>query len=1134
MNKKLVEKMDLYERYRASRTRKEVDEALEEPMARVHVSGLSGSMWGLLTAAVFGENRYRTHLVVARDKDEAYYVFNDLEAVMGETEMEGEKRSVLLFPSTYRRPYQTEMVDNANVLMRSTVLKELSAGRGLVVVSYPEALSEKVVSNKTLTSRTLEVVQGSELMMDVLTERLQDYEFERVDFVVSPGQYAVRGGIVDVFSYTSEVPYRIEFDDDRVESLRAFDPVSQLSVRRYERLSIVPDLRREKESVEERSEMVSLLRYMGGDDVVWVQGMLMAIETVGKSFEVAEAAYKQTEKVSPIGHVKPEELYSSSQEFMEEVLRMKIVECGGSSYFSKAREVRGESEPQPTINKQFGMLVRQLREAREKGYDCCIGITAESQKKRLEKILSDPTFVAGGGAVEVEMVSISLHKGFVDHKEKVLCYTDHEIFERYHKYHVRDLRESREALTIKDLFELKPGDYVTHIDYGVGRFCGLEKITSNGKTQEVIRLVYKNNDTLYISIHGLHKISRYVGKDGTEPTLNRLGSNTWQALKQRTKKQVKDIAKDLIALYAKRKATSGYAFSGDNYLQNELEASFMFEDTPDQLKATNEVKRDMESKAPMDRLVCGDVGFGKTEVAIRAAFKACCDSKQVAVLVPNTILAFQHYNTFSERLKGLPVRVDYLNRFRTAKEKKQIYEDVANGKIDILIGTHAITNKNLKFKDLGLLIIDEEQKFGVSMKEKLRQAKANVDCLTLTATPIPRTLQFSLMGARDLSVIQTPPPNRQPVETELAPFTEELIRDAIMYEMSRGGQTFFVSNRVENLPEMAGLVSRLVPDAQVAIAHGQMEGKQVEETLMRFLEGEVDVLVATSIVENGLDIPNANTMIVNNAQNFGLSDLHQIRGRVGRSNRKAFCYFLVPSYTSLTPEAQKRLRAIEEFSSIGSGFNLAMRDLDIRGAGNILGAEQSGFISEIGYDMYQKILNEAIMELKESDFHDLFAEEIEEKADLVRECLIVTDMEVLLPDDYVTNIGERLQLYKELNNLSTDEELEAFANRLTDRFGPIPQATEELIDTIRLRTMAKQFGIEKIVLKQEKMVCHFSANKENPFFKSANFMKMVRYAQSHSNTVRLKESSEQFSMVCGGVETIGQAIKQMKALCNGE
>ena len=820
---------------------------------------------------------------------------------------------------------------------------------------------------------------------------------------------------------------------------------------------------------------------------------------------------------------KPDEMSATANEFLHRLLEMNIVEYGNSHYFSNAETLTASSEPQPVFNKQFDMLQENLRQRAEEGYTLIVTVAGESQQKRLEKVLEEKTN-------HLTLITFNLSHGFVDHDMRVLCYTDHEIFERYHKYTVKNLAAAHEAMTLKELFELKPGDYVTHIDYGVGRFSGLEKVTTDGKSQELIRLVYKNNDVLYISIHGLHKISRYVGREGESPTLNRLGSNTWQVLKQKTKRQVKDIAKDLIALYAKRKASRGFAFSADGYLQEQLEASFLYEDTPDQLKATVAVKHDMEETAPMDRLVCGDVGFGKTEVAIRAAFKACCDSKQVAVLVPSTVLAFQHYNTFSQRLKDMPVRVDYLNRFRTTKEKNQIYKDVADGKVDILIGTHAILNKELKFKDLGLFIIDEEQKFGVSAKEKLKQMKVGVDCLTLTATPIPRTLQFSLMGARDLSVIQTPPPNRQPIETELSDFSEELIRDAIMYEMNRGGQTFFISNRVENLPEMAGLVQRLVPDARVAMAHGRMDGKEAEETLMQFLEGDIDVLVATSIVENGLDIPNANTMIINNAHHFGLSDLHQMRGRVGRSNRKAFCYLLIPSYLTLTPDAQRRLKAIEEFSTIGSGFNIAMRDLDIRGAGNILGAEQSGFISEVGYDMYHKILNEAIEELKESDFRELFAAEAEEKQEYVRECTIETDLEVLLPDDYVTSGTERLVLYKELNELTTEEELAAYRSRLEDRFGPVPPCVDELISTITLRRMAKAFGIEKLILKQGRMVCHLVSNQQSPFYQSGNFMKLIQYVQAYPRRATLKETPERLSLSIANVKSIATALEQLRLL----
>ena len=1144
--------LSLPELYKNSELIQKINLSIANRGARLHLKGLSGSLSSVVGATLASDHKACKFLFIAPSREDAFYLQNDIEALLDDAGKDIDQKRVLLFPTTYRRPYQTEETDNANVLMRSEVVRQLAAGVPLVVVSFPEALAEKVISQKSLALNTLEIIKGSKLDMDFVIDVLQSYHFERVDFVVQPGQFAVRGGIIDVFSFANEQPFRIEFFDDAIESLRTFDPVSQLSVRQYSKINVIPNL--ERQSNEERPDesllveesKVCLLQYFGNDDIVWVDALMKASETIESHFATVRAEHDKIKSDRDKGLVKlqnakPEQLYCSANEFLKHLLECNVIEAGSTPFFSKAERIECHSEPQPTFNKQFELLKASLAKHSEQGYRLFISVSSEQQRKRLDKIFADTN-----SSFNIQHSRFTLHRGFIDHDNRLLCFTDHEIFERYHKYTVRDLASNHEALTLKELFELKPGDYVTHIDYGVGRFSGLEKIETNGKQQEVIRLVYKNNDTLYISIHGLHKISRYVGKDGVAPTMNRLGSNTWQVLKQKTKKQVKDIAKDLIKLYAKRKATHGFAYSPDSYLQHELEASFMYEDTPDQLKATIDVKADMESTAPMDRLVCGDVGFGKTEVAIRAAFKAVCDSKQVAVLVPSTILAFQHYNTFVERLKGLPVNIDYLNRFRSTKEKNAILKNLENGKIDILIGTHAITNSKIKFKDLGLLIIDEEQKFGVSVKEKLKQMRANVDVLTLTATPIPRTLQFSLMGARDLSVIQTPPPNRQPIQTELTPFNEETIRDAISFELSRDGQVFFISNRVENLPEMAGLVSRLVPDARVAMAHGQMDGKEVEDIMMRFIEGEIDVLVATAIIENGLDIPNANTMIINNAQQFGLSDLHQMRGRVGRSNRKAFCYMLIPSYSSLTDEAQKRLRAIEEFASVGSGFNIAMRDLDIRGAGNILGAEQSGFISEIGYDMYHKILNEAIEELKETDFKELFQTDngpdaSPQSSQFVKECVIETDLEVLIPDDYVTNIGERLLLYKELNDIGVDRrapssgtdieaELDNYRERLIDRFGPIPPATQELIKTITLRCMAKDFGIEKLVLKQGKMVLHFVGNQESPFYKSQNFTRLIQYAQDHARSAHLRETADRLSLVCDNIPSISAAIIRLSAL----
>ena len=1185
-------RMLLTELYSGSDFAEQLEGLLGKTGARVHIDGAAGSLPAVLVAALAHRRNTYSQVVLAPSKDDAYYMASDLEALIGaaadedDDNINNREPKVYLFPTSYRKAYHydAEQTENSNVLMRGEVLKAISTGERCVVVTYPEALAEKVVAPRTLAGCTLRLTRGMQMELDDIIDRLQELGFERVDFVVEGGQFAVRGGIVDVYSLASENPYRVEFFGDEVDSLRTFDAATQLSIKQLDHVDIVGSGEWGVESGEWRAESgewgvesgewrvesgewreesgewraesgeisgcgsnnselrtpnselpelltphssldkVSLLAYFSAADIVWVQNMQLASERMDSLYGETVKAYGErlADTAHPIAGTlpEPEEMTCSGEEMLRSLLALKIVEHGSANTIDGAERLHINAEPQPSFGKQFDMLTSNIGDYTDRGYNIIITVSNESQQRRLEKIFNAP----------FSFLLTSLAHGFIDHDRKTVCYTDHEIFGRYHKYSVRTPNAGRESMTLKELFELQPGDFVTHIDYGVGRFSGLEKVTRDGHSQELIRLIYKGGDVLYISIHGLHKISRYVGREGEAPQLNRLGSNTWQALKQRTKRHVKDIARDLIALYAKRRASRGFAFSPDGEMQAELEASFIYEDTPDQLKATIAVKHDMEEPVPMDRLVCGDVGFGKTEVAIRAAFKACCDSKQVAVLVPSTILAFQHYNTFVERLKGMPVRVEYLNRFRTAKDKRQIYADVASGKIDILIGTHAITNKDLEFKDLGLLIIDEEQKFGVSVKEKLKQMKVGVDCLTLTATPIPRTLQFSLMGARDLSIIRTPPPNRQPIETELSDFNEGLIRDAIMFEMNRGGQTFFISNRVENLPEMAGMVNRLVPDARVAMAHGRMDGKEAEETLMRFLEGDLDVLVATSIVENGLDIPNANTMIINNAHQFGLSDLHQMRGRVGRSNRKAFCYMLVPSYLTLTDDAQRRLRAVSEFAAVGSGFNIAMRDLDIRGAGNILGAEQSGFISEVGYDMYHKILNEAVEELKESDFRDLFVAEAEERKAYVRECTIETDLEVLLPDDYVTSGTERLLLYKELNDLTTEEELAAYRSRLQDRFGPVPEATEELIRTITLRRMAKEFGIEKLVLKQNRMVCHLVSNPQSPFYTNENFAKVIRYAQANERRAHLKESGGRLCLSVDKVATIGEALRQITAL----
>ena len=1099
-------------------------ENIEAPKSRTRLKGLSGSLPSVLGALFAMRSTDVVNLFIVSDKETAFYFMNDIEALLGEGDKALAEKQVLLFPTTYRKPYQTEDVDNANVLLRSEVVKRLGGGKRPIIITYPEALSEKVVSARTLKQNTISLKVGDELSVDFLMDVLMEYEFERVDFVVEPGQYAVRGGIVDVYSFANEHPFRIEFFGDKVESLRTFDTVSQLSVQLLDNITLIPNL--ENKEVNRVETKVPLVEYLSERDVLWVDNLMLTADVIENGYCEAEQVYKTIS--TTIERQKPAELYTTANEFLKHILDLHIVEYGNTLFFNDAKIVPFDTTVQPVFNKHFEMLIQKLKDYAERSYKTYICVENIHQQKRLDKIFDQFKDSAG---LMVEFLNISLSHGFVDDGNRVVCFTDHEIFERYHKYKVKDFSDAREALTLKELFELKPGDYVTHIDHGVGRFAGLEKVDNNGKQQEAIRLMYKDNDVLYISIHSLHKISRYVGKEGNAPTLNRLGSSSWQVLKQKTKQRVKDIAKDLIKLYAERKASKGFAFSADSYLQTELESSFIYEDTPDQYKATRDVKADMESAVPMDRLVCGDVGFGKTEVAIRAAFKAVADSKQVAVLVPTTILALQHYNTFVDRLSGLPCNIEYINRFRTTKEKNQIYADLEKGKIDILIGTHAITNSKVKFKDLGLLIIDEEQKFGVSVKEKLRQMKVNVDSLTLTATPIPRTLQFSLMGARDLSVINTPPTNRQPVQTELQVFSEEAVRDAVMHEMSRGGQVFFVSNRVENLLEMAGMVKRLVPDARVGVGHGQMEGAKLEEVLLDFVNGDTDVLVSTAIVENGLDIPNANTIIINNAQNFGLSALHQLRGRVGRSNKKSYCYLIVPSFNILTPEAQKRLKAIEEFSTIGSGFNIAMRDLDIRGAGNILGAEQSGFISEIGYDMYHRILNEAIDELKTTEFRDLYADELKAKeTTFVKECTIETDLEVLLPDDYVTNITERLVLYKELNDLETDEQLDTYTANLADRFGPLPVATKELVETIKLRRLAKNLGMEKLVLKRETMICYFVSNQESAFYKSPSFMNMIRFVQDNPKICHLKENKDKLSLVFGSVKSIASATDVLQRM----
>ncbi|MGK0385101.1 MAG: transcription-repair coupling factor (superfamily II helicase), partial [Bacteroidia bacterium] len=982
-------KDELVELFEASGRTDDLKSALKQDRAKVRLRGVAGSAYAFLAAEVIKKSNEH-HLFVLSDQEAAAYFLSDLELLMG-------KKKVLFYPMSYRRPYELEETDNSNVIQRGEVLNALQAGTSQqLIVTYSKALTEKVISKKTLRKSTFGVSVGEEIDLDFINEMLYEFHFERVDQVYEPGQFAIRGGIVDVFSFAQELPYRIELFGDEVDSIRAFDPAEQLSIKSLRKATIVPNVQDEILL----ADKVPFFDFISGKTTIWTQDIDDLKLQVEEELKEAKISFDNLSSV--VGQSKPSDKYVNVDEILASLEARRVVEFGQRTFYKDSVEVQFSMAAQPVVNKDFNLLQQILIENKKQGYQNILLVDNPGQIERLISIFDDLPLPQGTRMEKPFFTSMmmSIHEGFVNHEMKVACFTDHQIFERYHRFRLRQgYKRGKEAFTLKELSGLNPGDFVTHIDHGVGKFAGLEKIDVNGKLQETIRLVYRDNDILYVSIHSLHRITKYSSKDGAEPKINKIGSPVWKTLKAKTKKQVKDIAKDLIKLYAERRSKKGFAFTPDTYLQTELEASFIYEDTPDQEKATVAFKADMEKEYPMDRLICGDVGFGKTEIAIRAAFKAVADGKQVAILVPTTILALQHARTFKARLKEFPCNVDYINRLKTRKQQTDTLKRVAEGQVDILIGTHRIVGKDVNFKDLGLLIIDEEQKFGVSVKEKLKRMKVNVDTLTLTATPIPRTLQFSLMGARDLSVINTPPPNRHPVITELHTFSEELIRDAVQYEVSRGGQVFFVNNRVQNIKEVAGMISRLCPDVRVCVGHGQMEPAMLEDTMMRFIEGEYDVLVATTIIESGLDISNANTIIINNANNFGLSDLHQMRGRVGRSNKKAFCYLLAPPTTMLSSEAKKRLKAIEEFSDLGSGFNIAMRDLDIRGAGNLLGAEQSGFISDIGIEMYHKILDEAVQELKESEFKELFKDE--PKREFVRECQVDTDLEILFPDTYV-------------------------------------------------------------------------------------------------------------------------------------
>ncbi len=1085
------------------------------------LKGLSGSSKAGLIHSVLSQMK-GNHLVLFHDKEEAAYFYTDL------VNLEGTPDRTLFFPSSYKRSVQYKQTDEANIITRTQTLKRLNEQRAAsFIISYAEAMLERVLTRAELGRHTLEIKTGEKLDREFIEEMLETYHFQLVDFVYEPGQFAIRGGIVDIFSYSSSHPYRIDFFGDEVDSIRLFDVETQRSQEQVKRVAVIPNVQWEKELGEKR---VSFLEYIPSNTTIWMDDAELILDHIGK-------IYDQTELDTTDPTLVKGEFLANQTIFNEHVQKFPRIEFTRSKVPGPARIWLFNTSPQPQFNKKFKLLAENLKNNTQNGYTNYILSENAGQIDRLRAIFSeiDPE-------VSFEDIKSTIHEGFTDDDLKISIYTDHQVFERYHKFKLQEQFTKKEALTVKELTGLHPGDYVVHVDHGIGIFGGLERIDMNGKMQEAVRLVYKDKDVLYVNIHSLHRISKYKGKEGQTPRVYKLGTGTWQKLKQKTKNKVKDIAGELIALYAKRREQEGFTFSPDTYLQRELESSFIYEDTPDQSKATQDVKQGMQATFPMDRLVCGDVGFGKTEIAIRAAFKAVSDSKQVAVLVPTTILALQHYNTFKNRLKDFPCSVDYVSRMRSYTKQKDVLKRLGEGKLDIIIGTHKLASDAVKFKDLGLLIIDEEQKFGVSVKEKLKQLKLNVDTLTLTATPIPRTLQFSLMGARDLSIINTPPPNRHPIITELHSFNEAIIKEAIEYELDRGGQVFFIHNRVQNIQEVKVMIDKLVPGARTVIAHGQMDGKTLENVMLSFMDGDHDVLIATTIVESGLDIPNTNTIIINNAHHFGLSDLHQLRGRVGRSNKKAFCYLFAPPLTMVTPEARRRLHAIEEFSSLGSGFNIAMQDLDIRGAGNLLGAEQSGFIADIGFETYHKILNEAIQELKDGVFKDVFEDdkktgvttEKEESRSYSIDCHIDTDLELLLPENYVSNVSERIHLYRDLDNITHYDGLKEFRKMLEDRFGPLPSEAEELLQVVQLRWLAQRTGVEKIILKNNTLITYFVSNPESLFYRSPVFTRVILNIQRNPKLFRMRQDKERLSLRVDHIKSISETFKIIEQLQAGE
>lgn len=1086
------------------------------PGEKFQLNGFIGSSKTILLSSLF-QKAGKNFIILLNDREEAAYFYDDFNNL-------GFQEDVLFFPSSYKRSVQFNQPEQENIVQRTEVLNLISKKeKPYLVLTYPEALVERVISHTNLENNTLQVKIKDKISIEFINEFLYEYGFERVDFVYEPGQFSVRGSIVDIFSFSHEDPYRLDFFGDEIDTIRSFNIDNQLSKNKFNQITIVPNIQNNQIN----GDRVSFIEFIEGNNL-WFGNNL------NQFFDRVSEIYRQTIIEHSDENI-PNKIIAGN-DLQHQLDTKTVFDFGNDMVFPNYQIIKGQSSIQPVFNKNFELLGENLIEHKKNGYDIFVFSNQEKQFERLQSIFKDKNV-----NVDFDPVNFVVHEGFIDHELKACFYTDHQIFERYHRFKLKSRKSQKEAISLKELNKLHPGDYVVHIDHGIGKFAGLAKTEVNGKIQEAIRLVYKDNDSLLVSIHSLHRISKYKGKDGGKPNINKLGTGAWQKMKSRTKAKVKDIAKDLIALYAKRRAEKGYAFSHDTYLQTELEASFIYEDTPDQEKSTAAVKADMEKTIPMDRLVCGDVGFGKTEVAIRAAFKAVSDSKQVAILVPTTILALQHFKTFSERLKDFPVNINYVSRLKSTTEIKATLKDVAAAKIDIIIGTHRLVSKDVKFKDLGLLIIDEEQKFGVSVKEKLKQFKVNVDTLTLTATPIPRTLQFSLMGARDLSIIQTAPPNRYPIITEVHGFNDQLIKEAIQYEVDRNGQIFFIHNRVQNIYEVEETIKRIVPGVKTVVGHGQMEGKKLEKVMLDFINGKFDVLIATTIIESGLDIPNANTIIINHAQNFGLSDLHQLRGRVGRSNKKAFCYLIAPPLSTVSTEARRRLQAIEQFSELGSGFNIAMQDLDIRGAGNMLGAEQSGFIADIGFETYHRILNEAIQELKQGEFKDLFKEDDKEQSQaflnlkFVNDCVIDTDMELLFPNDYIPGNTERMMLYRELDNINDAEQLATFKNDLKDRFGEMPHESNELLDILPLRWKAIALGMEKIILKNKKMICYFVSDPKSTFYQSRAFMQIVQHVQKSTTKGQMKETKGKLTLTFSNVpnvETADYILNEIKAATN--